>query len=49
MDEKLIEEIILKLDEYARDYDNYDYGLPLHDEHMDKMKAIIQEIIKKGA
>ena len=28
-----IDNIIHELDEYARNYDNYEYGLPTHGEH----------------
>lgn len=40
-DEK-IDNIIYELDEYARDYDGYEYGLPTHGEHIEKMRHIVR-------
>jgi hypothetical protein len=37
-----IDNLIRELDEYARDYDYYEYGLPTHDEHMDNMRNIVK-------
>ena len=45
MDEKQIEQIIDELNEYATDYDNYEYGLPMHGDHYEKMKEIIRKIV----
>ena len=40
-DEKL-DNIIYELDEYARDYNGYEYGLPTHGEHIEKMRHIVK-------
>ena len=40
-DEK-IDNIIYELDEYARDYDGYEYGLPTHGEHIENMRHIVK-------
>lgn len=43
-------EIINKLDDYARDFDQYEYGLPTHDEaEIPKMQGIIKPILQKYA
>src|SRR5690349_19872849 len=39
-------EIISALDDYARDVDMYELGLPVHgDEHPEKMEAIVNKIL----
>jgi hypothetical protein len=37
-----IDDLIRELDEYARDYNYYEYGLPIHYEHMDNMRNIVK-------
>ena len=41
-----IEDIILALDEYGRDYDQYEFGLPAYDSKMDDMIAIVRAILR---
>lgn len=45
MNEEIAEKIIYALDEYARDYNAYEYGLPTYDIHMDDMIKIVNDII----
>ena len=40
------EEIIARLDDYAREHDPYEYGLPGFNEAIDEMKKIIIEVLK---
>ena len=42
---KLATEIVNQLDDYARDYDPYEYGLPTHDGHLEKQIEIIKRLI----
>jgi hypothetical protein len=37
-----IDTLIRELDEYARDYNHYEYGLPMHDNNLDNMSNIIK-------
>ena len=37
-----IDDLIRELDEYARDYDPYEFGLPIYDEHIDNMRNIVK-------
>lgn len=41
----IAEKIIDALDSYAKDYDSHEYGLPIYNKHMDKMKEIVTRII----
>lgn len=43
-DEK-IEAIIYELDEYARGYDGYEYGLPTHGEHIANMRILVKQFL----
>lgn len=36
-----LDRIVLDLDEYARDYDSYEYGLPNFDKKSDEMRQIV--------
>jgi hypothetical protein len=40
-----IDNIIYTLDLYARDYNDYEYGLPTYGEHLEKMREIVKKII----
>ena len=40
-----IDSIIYTLDEYARDYDGYEYGLPTHSEHIDNMRILVKQFL----
>lgn len=42
---KVADEIIIELDEYARRLDVYEYGLPTFDDHMDAMRRIVRAAI----
>ena len=43
--DKLATDIVNQLDDYARDYDQYEYGLPTHDEHLEKQVEIVKRLI----
>jgi hypothetical protein len=43
--DKLATDIVNQLDDYARDYDPYEYGLPTHDSHLENMYEIIKRLI----
>ena len=43
--EQKINTILIELDQYARDYDAYEYGLPMHDEHIEEMREIIRKCL----
>ena len=47
LSDKVAEDIISALDEYATDEDEYTYGLPTHDEHMKKLITLILQLAKK--
>jgi len=36
-----LDRIVSDLDEYARDYNSYEYGLPNYDEKSDEMRQIV--------
>jgi hypothetical protein len=38
---KVADELLHALDEVARDCDHYDYGLPMHDDWKDKLRALV--------
>lgn len=40
-----IDSIIYNLDEYARDYDGYEYGLPTHGEHIENMRVLVKQFL----
>ena len=40
-----IDNIIYELDEYARNYDVYEYGLPTHGEHIENMRILIKQFL----
>lgn len=43
------DEILLELDSMARDYDHYEYGLPLHtEEHRDGFRDVLRRIGASG-
>lgn len=44
MDEDKIRELLEELDDIAREFDHYEYGLPLYGETLEKM---IQAVKKK--
>jgi hypothetical protein len=43
--DKLATDIVNQLDDYARDYNPYEYGLPSHDSHLENMYEIIKRLI----
>ena len=43
--DKLATDIVNQLDDYARDYNPYEYGLPTHDEHLERQVEIIKRLI----
>ncbi len=47
IEDNIASDIISELDEYARDYNHCEYGLPSNDEQLEKMKAIIIRILNK--
>lgn len=40
-----IDSIIYKLDEYARNYNGYEYGLPTYDEHIENMRILVKQFL----
>jgi hypothetical protein len=40
-----IDNIIYELDEYARNYDSYQYGLPIHGEHIENMRIFVKQFL----
>jgi len=43
--EKQCEDIIDKLDLYAREVCSYEYGLPTYEDHFTKMKEIVRDVL----
>lgn len=43
--DEIIDKILYDLDEYAQNYDEYEYGLPTYGEHLLNMRKIIKERI----
>jgi len=41
----LSQEIISELDQFGREYDNYEYGLPIDDENLELMESIVTKIL----
>lgn len=37
-----IDDMITELDKYGRDYDQYEYGLPTYDRHIENMRNIVK-------
>ena len=44
--DKLATDIVNQLDDYARDCDPYEYGLPTDDGHLEKQIEIIKRLIR---
>ncbi len=45
LSDEQIDSIINNLDEYARDYDGYEYGLPTHGEHIENMRILVKQVL----
>jgi hypothetical protein len=45
LSDEQIDSIIYNLDEYARDYDGYEYGLPTHGEHIENMRILVKQFL----
>ena len=45
-DVKQIDDLLSQLDEFAREYDSYDYGLPIHFKDTDNKLNDLRLIIK---
>lgn len=45
LSDEQIDSIIYNLDEYARDYDGYEYGLPVHGEHIENMRILVKQFL----
>ena len=43
--DQLATDIVMELDEYARNYNSYEYGLPVHDPHLERQVEIIKQLI----
>ena len=45
LSDEQIDSIIYNLDEYARDFDWFEYGLPKHEEHMENMRILVKQFL----
>ena len=45
LSDEQIDSIIYNLDEYARDYNGYEYGLPTHGEHIENMRILVKQFL----
>ena len=45
LSDEQIDSIINNLDEYARDYDVYEYGLPRYGEHIENMRILVKQVL----
>lgn len=45
LSDEQIDSIIYNLDEYARDYDSCEYGLPTHGEHIENMRILVKQFL----
>lgn len=45
LSDEQIDSIIYNLDEYARDYNGYEYGLPIYAEHIENMRILVKQFL----
>jgi hypothetical protein len=45
--DNMIDNIIQELDSYARDYDGYEFGLPVGNPHLEIMRNIVKNILNE--
>ena len=45
LSDEQIDSIIYKLDEYAMNYDGYEYGLPTHGEYIKNMRILVKKFL----
>jgi hypothetical protein len=46
--DEYVDELLFELDESARDYDCYDFGLPIHNSQIDNFRLIVREWAHKN-
>lgn len=47
--DNVADQIVTRIDEDARDYDHYEYGIPLHGEHRQYYINLVKEILKNSS
>lgn len=47
--EALVDDLLLAIDQLARDYDHYEYGLPLHDAVLADMREAVRAFARRAA